>query len=113
MASYSPPDFYVSLTIEDALFENISGTAFSITASSPNAKSKGMIIIPQIQNDEDSPSREAWLWVNRLSKFCNGDVLKIKLIEVSDPMLIGESYDYLNKYVGTVLAATISRKSEN
>ena len=115
MTSYEPYDYDVALRLTPEEFEDLSGTAFSvsITLGNPRKIKKGMLIIPQSGHDPgNSEMYGAWLWLARASDLPPGTAIHVKILSLCDPMLMPEEESELEKYRGLKLAGVVTHNNK-
>ena len=114
MTSYEPNDYDVALRLTPDEFEGLSGTAFSVSISLDQRKTKkGMLIIPQSGHGPDnSEMYDAWLWLARASDLPLETAIHVKILSPCDPMLTPEEEGELMKYRGLKLAGVVTHNNK-
>ena len=115
MTSYEPYDYDVALRLTPEEFEDLSGTAFSvsITLGNPRKTKRGMLIIPEFGHDPgNSEMYGAWLWLARASDLPPETAIHVKILSPCDPMLMPEEESELEKYRGLKLAGVVTHNNK-
>lgn len=109
MTSYSPPDYYVDITISSNDYKNLKGLSFDVDIyrSSFIKPVKGMLLLPD-NLDHKSHILKSWLWVDSVRSIIPKDEeLKIHLLESCDPLYQFNKIEGFNPTTGLKLSGLV------
>jgi len=109
MTSYSPPDYYVDITISSNDYKNLKGLSFDVDIYrlSFTKPVKGMLLLPD-NLDYKSHILKSWLWVNSVNAIIpKNEELDFHLLEMCEPLYQFDAIEGFNPEVGLKLSGLV------